>query len=383
MFHVVLNFGTGLMALVIILKMVLPLRISVWIKILLSFILAVFSQRVLLNALFSPFFDFTQIPYLRQVLAGSCQTFIFIAFFLIVFSDIAIFLYTKAAALKPFKGKLPTAFLSQKSFPVFKITCIFLFTVTFTAAGIYNGRKVPDIKEVRIESKLLPQDWKPLKIALLSDLHIGSSFGKKWLTRVVEKTNAAKPDIVVIAGDLTDGTVNELADEIMPLKSLRAPLGVWIAFGNHDYFRDAVNWEAFYEENGLPVLNRKSVRLRLDSMFNLGGTTGRTKKPDIDSIFQWGEEKAPKILISHYPQAFDKAAENKVALQLSGHTHGGQVGFPFDLWARATNDGYLRGLYKKGDSWMYLSSGTGLWGGLPVRLFTTPEITLITLERKK
>ena len=251
----------------------------------------------------------------------------------------------------------------------------------------WHAASLPIVKEVLIESDHLPADWQPLKIAQLTDLHIGQGFNQKWLKQVVDKTNALHPDVIVITGDSIDNTVDQLLAQMEPLGQLKAPLGVYMVFGNHEYYYGPDAWEEAFEKMGISVLHQKHVLLRSGAQTVAlgGGTWGARYHPKrqdarLREIFDGVQLGVPRILLAHYPAVFPAAAQQDVLLQLSGHTHGGMT-FPINLITKAFNSGYLRGLYQEDGRFLYVSDGTGLWGGLPARIGTQNEITLITVKR--
>ncbi len=238
----------------------------------------------------------------------------------------------------------------------------------------------PDVNRIDITADQWPVDAKPLKIAHLSDLHIGSGFTGKWLKGVVEKTNAERPDIVVISGDLIDGKPAALEKELAVLKDLAAP--VYVISGNHEFYYGKQQWDEAFKRLGMTVLNNRSVPIA-DGKAYLGGVEaihGRAVSAQaVRSAFAAVPEGAPKILLAHYPEVFDRA--DGVLLTLSGHTHGGHL-FPVSVLVRRSNAGYDKGFYQKDGRFMNLSQGTGMWGGFAARIGTNNEISILTLKGK-
>ena len=215
-------------------------------------------------------------------------------------------------------------------------------------------------------------------------MHTGPVLKKDWVEKIVEKVNRIKPDIVVITGDSMDSHLRSGIDNLLPLKNIESP--VYMIMGNHEYFYNASEWIKAFQEMGIKVL--KNEHVIIDNNIALGGADWgygykNESERNIAKTFKGVPENMPKILLSHYPKSFIEAKNENILLQLSGHTHGGQT-FPVNLFVSIANGGYLRGLYaeknKKGEfSYLYISDGTGLWAGMPARLGSSNEISVIKL----
>lgn len=265
---------------------------------------------------------------------------------------------------------------------------ILLFVATIIACySVYNAKKVPTVKEVNIAFKT--ENFEPLKIVQLTDFHIGQGFDKEWLKKVVEKTNALKPDLIAITGDSVDDQPEILGEEVEPLKNLKSTYGTFMVFGNHEYYHGAKKWKPFFENLGITVLKNEAIELQ-------HGTT-KFKLVGLDFGAKFNEEKGQKIVenvlinepnetikivLAHHPQSYNLVKKKKNTLQLSGHTHGGHS-FPVNLLVWFFNDKLLRGLYAVNDSYLYISDGTGLWGGFLSRFGSQNEITQITISSGK
>lgn len=264
-----------------------------------------------------------------------------------------------------------------KKRPKHKLPLILICTACFGLFGIYQALKVPDINHVTIQSDLLPSTWEPLKIAVLSDLHIATTFEweRKWLQKTIDKTNALKPDIILITGDLIDDTPTVLSHQIAPLLDLQAPGGVYLSFGNHETYRGADLWTKFFQNSPITLLNDTIHPVKLNTnTFQLAGIYQNPHLLDNTPT------NAPILLLSHYPSVIHQVPKNKVAVQFSGHTHGGQI-WPLHWLVSFMNQGFVKGIYPVGLSTLYVHSGTGLWRGFPIRFLTPSEITFITLIR--
>lgn len=266
---------------------------------------------------------------------------------------------------------------------------LLLVSLLLAALGTYAALRVPPVTPVEIVVPGLPAAWDGLTVAHLSDVHASRTFPGRWLAGVVDAVNAASPDLIVITGDLFDGTPRQRYDDLRPLRRLRAPLGVYACPGNHEYYSGLTAWRPRFSSLGILLLENDHVLLRRNGTeLILAGLTDNVAgrfglpRPDIRQALGSTEASLPLILLAHRPQLVEQLQQLSrpgAALQLSGHTHGGQV-FGLDLLVRRINDGYLRGLYEIGPIRLYISTGTALWSGFPLRLGVPSEIPLITLR---
>lgn len=292
---------------------------------------------------------------------GFVQIALFICFCVAVIVDVA------TGILRIFSLRLP-----------YRVPIILMVSSVITFYGFYEAVKVPAVSYVTISSDMLPADWEEVKIAVLSDLHISSTTDqeKKWLQAVVDKTNSLNADMILITGDIIDDSVLNLSKQMQPLFDLKALDGVYIVFGNHETYHGAQQWENFFKNNGMMVLNDKIISVQLGkNKIALAGIYQNV------SLLEKKQVVVPILLMAHYPSVAKKISDNKVFLQLSGHTHGGQFPLLSALVKRA-NNGFVQGLYMQDHSQIYVHSGTGLWRGFPFRFMIPSEITLITINRK-
>ncbi len=255
------------------------------------------------------------------------------------------------------------------------------------AIGMTRALAVPDVKSVEIPVRGLPGDLDGLKVAHLSDLHIGSTFTGEWLEEVVQRTNALEPDFTLITGDLADGTPDRIGTFVHPITELRARYDVVISAGNHDYYSGLRPW---VETWGMTVLlnSHREYNVRGRNVVIAAVTDpcavlfrsldGEMGAPDARRALE-GADEGLRILMSHRPGQAEQNAALGCHLQLSGHTHGGQFFFLFPLVSRL-NGGFRSGLYRAGSMPLYVSPGTGMWGYVPMRLGVGAEITLIILR---
>ena len=266
---------------------------------------------------------------------------------------------------------------------------LLLISLLLAALGTHAALRVPPVTPVKIVVPGLPAAWDGLTVAQLSDVHASKTFPGSWLAGVVDAVNATRPDLVVITGDLFDGTPRQRYDDLLPLRRLRAPLGVYACPGNHEYYSGLTAWRERFPSLGILLLENDHVLLRRNgAALILAGLTDDVAerfglpRPDVRQALGSTEASLPLILMAHRPHQVEQLKQLSrpgAALQLSGHTHGGQV-FGLDLLVRRVNDGYLRGLYEIGPVRLYISTGTALWSGFPLRLGVPSEIPLITLR---
>jgi uncharacterized protein len=238
------------------------------------------------------------------------------------------------------------------------------------------------VRRVQVTLRRLPRSLSGFRVAQLSDLHIGPTLGAAWLADVVARTNALDPDIVVITGDLVDGSVDELRAEVAPLGDLRAKHGVFFVTGNHEYYSGVDAWIAELGRLGVRTLRNERVSIgEGDESFDLAGVDdwsahGHGHGRDLARAVAGRDEQRELVLLAHQPKQIHEAAERGVGLQLSGHTHGGRI-FPWGLFVRIDQP-YVAGLAKQGETHIYVSRGTGFWGP-PMRVAAPSEIALVEL----
>jgi uncharacterized protein len=259
------------------------------------------------------------------------------------------------------------------------------------AAGLLSGYSVwgalrpVAVKPLSITLNRLPKALDGLRIVQITDLHIGAMINRRWLQGIVDKVNALKPDLIAITGDLIDGTVQDLKDQVEPIAGLKARLGVYYITGNHEYYFGVEDWCAHVASLGLRVLRNERVTITgpKGETFDLAGVDDWAanrfpgEAANLSKALKGRDPKKPLILLAHQPAAIDEASQHGVDLQLSGHTHGGQI-WPFSYLVYLQQP-YIKGLHNHRDTQIYVSEGTGFWGP-PMRLGTSAEITHITLH---
>lgn len=223
-------------------------------------------------------------------------------------------------------------------------------------------------------------------VAAVSDIHVGPLVDRADLAEIVATINGAGPDIVAVVGDLVDGGVEELHGALAPLRDLAAP--AYFVTGNHEYYSGAADWTEFLPTLGLRVLRNERVQLRRgDAVLDLAGCDDRAAAGsgvpghgfDLDAALAGRDPARPVVLLAHQPVMVEHAARAGVDLQISGHTHGGQL-WPITQVA-LIDQPVLAGLVRVGPTWLYVTRGTGFWGP-PTRVGSPPEITLLTLRSR-
>jgi predicted MPP superfamily phosphohydrolase len=254
-----------------------------------------------------------------------------------------------------------------------------MVALVLSAYGIWNAFH-PRIKNVVVSVKALPAAWKGRKIIQLTDVHLGHIYQKEFMQKVVNQVNEQEPYLVVITGDLFDGMDGALGAHIEPLSQLTAPAGVLYITGNHETYLGV--------DKVLEVLSKSPVQVMSDESVEIEGVQFvgvsyplRGEHLDLTqkiASLKEDDEQKPVVLLYHSPNDIEAAKKNGVALQLSGHTHRGQL-FPFGLITRLIFHGYDYGLKQEGDFNLYTSSGVGTWGPA-MRTSQAPEIVVIELQ---
>ena len=247
--------------------------------------------------------------------------------------------------------------------------------------GVRKSYEDPEIREVEIKLDRLPPGAQGLTIAQLTDLHVAPWTQDDFVGHLVERTNALRPDIAVVTGDVVDGGVREIGPLVAALGKLRARYGVYFVTGNHEYYVGVHPWMKEMEKMGLiPLINRGVILAGSVYLAGIPDTSARwvpgAVRPDVSVAMSSRPEDLPAILLAHQPREIDSAVAGGVDLQLSGHTHGGQV-WPFGMIVMSMQP-YLSGLHRRGPTQIYVTRGAGSWGP-PIRIGAPSEIARIVL----
>lgn len=260
-------------------------------------------------------------------------------------------------------------------------------SIVIVVTSLRNGIGPVKVLEVAVQLNKWPKGRDGFTIVQLSDVHIGPILKRKWLSRVVERVNEQKPDLIVITGDLIDGPIESFGDEVGPLSDLQAEHGVYYVTGNHEFYANVDPWLERFESLGLHVLGGRKVSIESAAgSFDLLGIHDRSSRRygekyqvNVDEILKGRDRSRALIALAHQPAQVGALEEHGVDLQLSGHTHGGQI-WPISGLVNLEQP-YLAGLYRHDDNLqVYVSRGTGFWGP-PMRWFAPAEITKLVISK--
>ena len=267
---------------------------------------------------------------------------------------------------------------------------VFVIVAIVLGAGYFGSQQLV-VRDVEVEVPRLPAAFEGLRIAQLSDLHVGPHTSRHFLRRVVAATQAQSPDIIAITGDLIDDRAEDVTVYARELRALEAPLGVYMIPGNHDVYAgwDDVEQALRAADLGTVLVNELALIHRGEATIAVIGTgdpAGRARgnsraAPDVALAMADVPDNATVIAFAHNPALWPSLAARGVALTLSGHTHWGQFALPRLGWSLASPFlEHAMGAHMEEDALLYINPGTGYWG-IPFRLGASPEITLVTLHR--
>jgi len=220
-----------------------------------------------------------------------------------------------------------------------------------------------------------------LKIVQLSDLHITSKVGLHHLEEMVEQVNQINPDLVVFTGDILQSPAHKVQKQLESFRALRAKS--YYVTGNHDIVYGAKNLQSFMQDSGVELLDNRVVHLDINgAKLQLVGLSDRYSfmrgvKRETKKLFASLYPELPTILLTHQPKDVRLIGESRVDLQLSGHTHGGQI-YPFSLLVKLVQP-YFSGLYRHNKTKLYVSNGIGYWG-VQIRYKAPREISVLTIN---
>ncbi|AGZ44003.1 hypothetical protein AFR_28710 [Actinoplanes friuliensis DSM 7358] len=311
------------------------------------------------------------------------------------FMWLALFLYLLLAlvvgeAARPLLHRLPAAVdaprepvLSRRVF-VSRVVgggaaAVALGTVGFGAYGVLRG---PRVKRITVPLAKLPRSAHGFRIAVVSDLHLGPLLGRGFAQHVVDTINSTQPDLIAVVGDLVDGSVQDLGPAVAPLAQLRARHGSFFVTGNHEYLYDARRWIDVVRDLGVHPLENALVELPGFDLAGVNDVEGKRQEqgPDFARALGDRDRSRTAVLLAHQPRMIDEAVEHGVDLQLSGHTHGGQL-WPGPYVAELVMP-TVAGLHRYGDTQLYVTRGAGAWGP-PVRVGAPSDITVIELASRQ
>jgi hypothetical protein len=265
-------------------------------------------------------------------------------------------------------------------------TAVLVVAAVLVAWGVHEAMRVPRVRRVDVVLPRLGQGLDGTTVVVLADTHYGPIDRARWSARTMAAVNALNPDIVCHAGDIADGSVAARRAQAAPLGTVEAALARVYVTGNHEYFGEAQGWLDHMASLGWePLHNRHVVVTRGGASLVLAGIDDATAGSSgldghgaqLDVALAGAPADAPVLLVAHQPRQVRQAAEAGVDLQVSGHTHGGQI-WPFHYLVRVDQP-TVQGLSRHGDTQLYTTRGTGFWGP-PLRVFAPSEITLLTLR---
>ncbi|MFE4752616.1 metallophosphoesterase [Streptomyces mirabilis] len=250
-----------------------------------------------------------------------------------------------------------------------------LGTVGYGTYGVLRG---PRVKRVTVPLAKLPRSAHGYRIAVVSDIHLGPTLGRDFCRRVVDTINATQPDLIAVVGDLVDGSVKDLGPAAAPLARLRARHGSYFVTGNHEYYSGAAQWVREVRELGLHPLENARTEMAGFDLAGVNDVAGESEGhgPDFGRALGDRDTARAVVLLAHQPVQIHDAVKHGVDLQLSGHTHGGQL-WPGNYIAELANP-TVAGLERYGDTQLYVSRGAGAWGP-PTRVDAPSDITVVEL----
>ncbi len=257
------------------------------------------------------------------------------------------------------------------------------------AVGTYEYGKHVEAKSLVTEHVLIPlKNLKPaldgLRIVQLSDFHLHPYTQIDFIRQAVSMANALQPDLIVLTGDYVLQGADSIFELAPVLATLNAKYGVFSVLGNHDLWTNRTVIQTGFKEVGLPILHNKGIALDINKakIYLAGVDDGWSGQPDIQAAMSNHPIDAPAILLAHEPDLADTfTLDNRISLQISGHSHGGQVRLP-GLGAPllpSLGQKYDQGLYRVNDTWLYTNRGIGLI--VPIRVNCPPEITEFILTQ--
>lgn len=360
----------------------IELHFSIKLLISLFVILSWFAPAIVGGIRSSSWGDTTAFTYFSAVayfLFGAA----FILLVLLLFRDFLWFgAYEIAKLLKLAKASA----LNPSDYQKLNLANIYTICLTFVLSfyACYEALRVPSVKEITLTSPKIKQAY---TIVQLSDIHVNRTTSIAHLQKLVDKVNALNPDVILLTGDIGDDKVSKVEEQMSVLKGLKSKYGEYIVYGNHELYNGLPGWQLRFSQQDWTALFNSGVKIKGTELY-IGGIPdisfirgARFFKLDMAKTFENAKPEDYKILLSHSPK-FYKEEEFKPGydLQLSGHTHGGQI-FPFHFLVWQANK-YLAGLYDLEGAKLYVSRGAGYWGA-PLRLFAPSEITLIKLVPQK
>lgn len=371
MFHLIFSIPSWY----VIARFIIPLSMPLVLKIGLSLLVLLASQYLLISRFTSGSIFSAEMPRMVIILFNW-------AFSAVLFLAIMQLLIDVIALISMLFGHMMAIAPGVRYFAA-------IFAMVLAVAGVHQAIRVPPVKDITLEVANLPAEFEGYQLLQLTDLHITRLFNAAWTRAMVKRAMSLNVDLIIITGDVIDGTLENRRKDVDPLRGLHAPDGVFAITGNHEYFFEQELWTEHLASLGLtPLLNRhiaierNGARLVIAGIADASAPARGATGPDLAKALTGAPADAPVILLDHQPRNARKNALHGVDIQLSGHTHGGLIVGLDRLFARP-NGGFVSGLYDVDGMQLYVNNGTGLWPGMAVRLGRPSELTRITLKRKR
>lgn len=292
--------------------------------------------------------------------------FAFILFMVLLFRDIiwyAVYYLSRNESLSPDNVHL----LNRNN------VIALVFSLVIAVWGVYEANKQPAIKEMTISDNRIKQDT---KVIVASDFHIDQATPLWQIKNFVEGINSTNPDYILLVGDIIDDVPNNLKTQMEELKKLKAKK-IFVSLGNHEYYNAPVQWMIEFTNMGFEVLQNTGENLNDTGLFISGIPDSNSAEHNFQRALEGSTENQYKVLMSHAPHPINQIEKDQFNLQVSGHTHGGQI-FPFHFFAKSAN-GYLAGSYQVNGNQLYITRGAGYWGP-PMRILAPSDITVINFK---
>jgi len=370
MFHLIFSVPSWY----VIARVIVPLSMPLAVKVLLSMLALLASQYLLVSRFTSGGLFSAEMPRIIIILFNWA----FSTVLLLALTQIAIDIIALLALLLRHPLELV---------PGVRYLAV-LFAMLLAAVGVHQAIRVPPVKDVTLVLPDLPAAFDGYQLLQLTDLHITRLFNADWSAATVKKAMSLGVDLIVVTGDVIDGSLEHRRNDVAPLRGLYARDGVWAITGNHEYFFHQAIWTEHLASLGLqPLLNSHRVIQRGEAKLVIAGLPDASAParhapgPDLAKALENTPADAPVILLDHQPRNARHNAALGVDVQLSGHTHGGLMVGLDRLFAKP-NGGFVSGLYQVDGMQLYVNNGTALWPGMAVRLGRPSELTRITLRRQ-
>jgi predicted MPP superfamily phosphohydrolase len=371
-------YVSAVLFLYVLCRLILPLPVGGGGKCAAILLLALVSQQHQLYRLFFGSITSPELPRALLVFAGWLLIALLVFFCLLLLHDSILLVLRVVRRVGP-RISLPLSDSRRMAF-------LLLTALALSGVGIRQALRVPDVREITVSLERLPKELDGLVLVHLADIHASALLPGNRVRAIVDRANALEPDLILLSGDIVDGTPQRREEDVAPLADLRARYGVFSCVGNHEYYSDFYGWMEAFEKMGLTMLQNRHIALHINGeVLVVAGLTDIAAErfglelPNLEAAFAGAPEDALRILLAHRPGSAAANARAGVDLQLSGHTHGGHV-LGLDRLVARYNAGFVSGLYPVGRMLLYVTNGAGLWSGFPVRLGVPSEITRIVLR---